>query len=283
MFEEVLAQNRRALGPRNVVVADSLHELGAAQREAGHAEAAFTSLRGALSIKDEVVGRQSVPAAFPVGTLGIALAHRGDAAAEPVLRESVSIRERLLQPDDLALLRSRYVLGRWLMGHPAGLREGCVLQSQVAAARRARLPEGSRERTDSALMLAECAVLQDELPAAASALAALAAQGPPSVPYQRALLARAQGLLATARHDAAAALNHLRQACKEVVAAGNQHHPSWRRLRVELAGAALAARGPSAARAERSAVADVARSQAPDSPLRIRAERLLAALGSPAD
>jgi tetratricopeptide (TPR) repeat protein/tRNA A-37 threonylcarbamoyl transferase component Bud32 len=104
LLERALAARRRALGPQDAAVGDSLTHLGDLLILQGRYEDAAKAAAEALAIHDAVAGRQSAAAAEDLGLMGAAFASQNDRArATPLLEEALAIRRRLLKPDDPAI------------------------------------------------------------------------------------------------------------------------------------------------------------------------------------
>jgi len=270
-LRELVAQRRAVHGPQSATVASALNELASVLQDAGRSAEAIAAYREALVLNEQLQGRGSVSVAVNLNNLATALEDLGDPAAENQYRESLTIRQAALGPDDLSLARARHNLGRWLL-RADRLAEAAPLLVQAAVARRTRLPAGHMDRIDSELALAELALAQGQPAEAERSLAAAAAQEAQMRPLRRVALGRAQALLARQQSQLDAALSKQDAALQLALAKVGPSHPVLLRLRIELA--ELAAQLPGQAPLLRQLLADanpaLSRQHA-DSPLRRRA------------
>ena len=100
LLTEALALQRKVHGERHAEVAKTLHALSRALLAKGAFDRAESVGREALEIRRERFGAESLEAAESLMQLGAVLKQYRAQEAEPVLRESLRIRRRLLPGDD---------------------------------------------------------------------------------------------------------------------------------------------------------------------------------------
>jgi eukaryotic-like serine/threonine-protein kinase len=103
---------RVAAGAPQHRLADLLNNLGAAQRVQGKHDAALSTQREALAVREAAFGTESLPAAESHNNIGSALLSKGDyAAAVPELERALAIRSAKLSPSHPLVVRTRSNLG----------------------------------------------------------------------------------------------------------------------------------------------------------------------------
>ena len=136
LFEGALRIRERLLGPRDTLVAASLHGLGDAERMKGDLAQADSAYTRALAIREAAFGPSNLDVASTLAALGALRFRQGRlAAAESLYRRVLPLDELLRAPDDPSLLRRRSGLATvfWAQGRLAAAESlfRSVLEAQV--------------------------------------------------------------------------------------------------------------------------------------------------------
>ena len=115
LLREGVAGMERILGDAHAEVAEGYNVLGITQSMAGDYDGAVASLERAVTVRRNLHGTEHPDYARGLNDLAAVHLYRLDpGAAEPLLRESLAIHERLLDPDNLVLSVNRTNLARAL-------------------------------------------------------------------------------------------------------------------------------------------------------------------------
>ena len=98
VFEELVAQYERELGPDHPETARVLYNLALAQQSLGELAEARTSCERSLRIRTASLGAEDPRTAESIELLGQIMSRQGDPQAETQLRRAVQIKEKLLGP-----------------------------------------------------------------------------------------------------------------------------------------------------------------------------------------
>eukprot|EP00752_Nemacystus_decipiens_P012273 g10879.t1 len=133
------------LGPENLQVAFTLHELGVCVREAGRPEEAEGLLRRCLTIREVNLGPDDVEVAVTLFWLGVCVREAGRLdEAEELLRRCLAIKEAKLGPEDVQVAYTLHQLGTYI--REAGrLEEAGKLLRQCLGIKEAKLAPGAMQ------------------------------------------------------------------------------------------------------------------------------------------
>lgn len=238
-----LLELRRAIhGSDSIHVERTLNELASVLQDSGRPGEAVQRYQEALAVLARVSGPRTMAQALLTNNLATAYEDLGDwVAAEKGYRDSLAIRRERVAPDDQAILRAEFNLGRFLFkqGRRA---EARVLLAHAAQGRIARLPPQHGDVAMVRMALAELDLSEGDLDAAH-------AQLDPVLPHQESLarplradLLRLRGLLARAEGRSAEALDAFERAWTPGADGRPPDHPARQRVTLDLA-EALAAQG----------------------------------------
>jgi len=139
LLEEVLAVRRRTLGDHHPDTLDSITNLALHHTETGSYEAALTLSEEVVAATRRAMGDEPAgeEAAHSIGSLAAVHNLMGNCAlAEPLHREALGIRQRLLGSEHVDTLNSMYGLAHSLFGLGRHVEALDMLQRVAAAARR---------------------------------------------------------------------------------------------------------------------------------------------------
>ncbi len=142
LLEQAVATGRRALGPADARLAQSLNNLGVLHREMGQPAEAEPLLRESLAMRRQVLGSRHADVAITLVELSRALVDLGrNAEAEPPAREALGIRKEVFGEEHRETATSKSDLGQILMrrGDLAGAET--LLRENLATATRVLGPD----------------------------------------------------------------------------------------------------------------------------------------------
>jgi serine/threonine protein kinase len=116
LLEQAVATGRRALGPADARLAQSLNNLGVLNRELGQPAKAEPLLREAIAMRRQVLGPRHPDVAITLVELSRALREQGKVAeSEPPAREALSIRREVFGEEHRETATSKSDLGQILL------------------------------------------------------------------------------------------------------------------------------------------------------------------------
>jgi serine/threonine-protein kinase len=116
VFEELVAQYERDLGPDHPETARVIYNLALAQQSLGELAEARTSCERSLRIRTASLGAEDPRTADSLEMLGFIMSRQGDPQAETQLRRALQIKEKLLGPRNAEVARMLANLAEVIQG-----------------------------------------------------------------------------------------------------------------------------------------------------------------------
>ena len=153
LYERVLADYERTLGPADPHVAQTLMNLASAEASAGDFAAARPHVERALALREAALGPDHADVGVALGSLSVILVRVGDlTAARPLMERALAITERAVGPDHPGVAEVLANLGDLLakQGDPAAAQP--VLERAIAIFERVGGPDDSHLPTTLTLL-----------------------------------------------------------------------------------------------------------------------------------